>query len=138
MNKQRILSTVDLERLRAMIRDAVTTGSVPRSRLCALNSELGQAQIVAPREMPKGVVTMNSTVRCHDLDGEDEEETYTLVYPGFADPAQGCLSILAPLGTALLGHREGEVVEWDSPFGRRRLRLEEVTFQPESVGLYDV
>jgi regulator of nucleoside diphosphate kinase len=63
-----------------------------------------------------------------------ESETYTLVYPDEADILAGRLSVLAPLGIALLGARVGQVVEFDAPAGARRLKVEKVLYQPEGAG----
>ena len=85
---------------------------------------------MVPRaEIPPDVVTMGSTVRLTDLQ-TGEEETYTLVYPNDADIDENKLSVLAPIGTALLGYRAGDVVEWPVPAGVRRFRVEEVLSQP--------
>ena len=75
--------------------------------------------------MPEDVVTMNSTVRVRDLE-TGEVDTYTLVYPHEADIEENKLSVLAPVGTALLGYRAGDVVEWPVPAGITRFRVEEV------------
>ncbi len=105
-----VISTVDYSRLEPMIRDAVARGTIAREQLSFLKSHLVNARIVEPSEMPQGVVTMNSTVRFRDLD-TGEVETYTLVYPGFADISENRLSILSPFGMAILGCREGDTVE---------------------------
>jgi regulator of nucleoside diphosphate kinase len=68
-----------------------------------------------------------------DLD-TDECEVYTLAYPEEADLAQGTLSVLAPLGTALLGTRAGQIVHVRAPGGVRRLRVERIVYQPEAAG----
>jgi len=78
---------------------------------------------------------MNSRVRLRDL-RTGECETHTLVYPEAADLELGKLSVLAPLGTALLGSRTGEVIEFDTPGGVRRLKVERVLYQPEAAGDY--
>jgi regulator of nucleoside diphosphate kinase len=104
--------------------------------LDALEGELRRARVVRPSEVPRDVVTMHSTVRLRDLDAA-ESETYTLVYPSQADPENHCISVLAPVGTAILGYRVGDVVEWPVPAGTRRLRVEEVLYQPEREGVYD-
>ena len=80
-------------------------------------------------QLPPDVVTMGSTVRLRDLE-TGEEETYTLVYPDEADIEANRLSVLAPVGTALLGYRAGDVVEWPVPAGVRRFRIEEVVSRP--------
>ena len=91
----------------------------------ALAGELRRARVVPGAQLPPDVVTMNSTVRLRDLE-TGEEETYTLVYPADADIAENKLSVLAPVGTALLGYRAGDVVEWPVPAGVSRFRIEEV------------
>jgi regulator of nucleoside diphosphate kinase len=95
-----------------------------------LYSELQRAEIVGPDELPENVVAMNSTVALCDLD-TGERETYTLVFPQRADIAEGRLSVLAPIGTAILGERVGADVTWRVPAGWRRLRIEEIIYQPE-------
>ena len=94
-----------------------------------------RAEVVAPRDVPTDAVTMNSTVRLRDL-GSGKELTYTLVFPNEADVDQGKISILAPIGTAMIGYREGDVIEWEVPSGLRRLKVEEVLYQPEAAGDY--
>ena len=91
----------------------------------ALAGELRRARVVPRAELPPDVVTMNAAVRLRDLE-TGEEETYTLVYPADADIAENKLSVLAPVGTALLGYRAGDVVEWPVPAGVSRFRIEEV------------
>jgi regulator of nucleoside diphosphate kinase len=78
---------------------------------------------------------MNSTIVLRDLDTQDVE-SYTLVYPEQADIANGKLSVLAPIGTAVLGQRVGDVLRWHVPAGRRRLKIEQVVYQPEREGAY--
>jgi regulator of nucleoside diphosphate kinase len=75
---------------------------------------------------------MHSTVRVRDV-ASGRSMVYTLVFPSEADLVQGRLSVLAPVGTALLGFRSGDVVEWPVPGGVRRLQIEKVLFQPEAA-----
>jgi regulator of nucleoside diphosphate kinase len=100
--------------------------------LTALAGEVRRARVVPRSQLPPDVVTMNSTVRLRDLE-TGEDETYTLVYPHEADIGEDKLSVLAPIGTALLGYRAGDVVEWPVPAGLSRFRIEEVLFQPRSA-----
>jgi len=136
-SRQIVISAVDYARLEPMIRDAVASRSTARELLCALKSKIDQARVLEPCDMPGDVVTMNSLVRVRDLETE-EVESYTLVYPGFADITKGFLSILTPVGIALLGLCQGETTEWTSLLGPMRLQVEQVEFQPESAGQYDV
>lgn len=91
-----------------------------------LRRELARAVVLEPALIPPTVVGLNSRVRLQDLDSQDVEE-YTLVAPDKADADQGRISLLAPIGAALLGYREGEELEWPTPGGLRRLRLLRVT-----------
>lgn len=135
--RQIAISAVDYARLEPMIRDAVASKSTPRELLCVLKSKIDQARVLEPGDMPADVVTMNSLVHVRDLETE-EVEAYTLVYPGFADTTKNLLSILTPVGTALLGLRRGDTIKWTSGLGLGRLRVEQIEFQPESAGQYDV
>lgn len=101
-----------------------------KSYLADLRTELERADIVDSADVPHDVVTMNSTVRLRDLDSGDTE-SYTLVYPDRANIAENKLSILAPIGTAVLGYRVGDVITWRVPSGQRRVQVEEVLDQPE-------
>jgi regulator of nucleoside diphosphate kinase len=92
---------------------------------------------VRPEDVPPRIVTMNSTVVLRDLDTK-EDETYTLVFPDAADIATDRLSVLAPVGTAILGERVDDVVRWRVPQGWRRLKVERVVYQPEREGAYHV
>jgi regulator of nucleoside diphosphate kinase len=119
----------DRIRLADLVRRALVQNAQQTAYLEALAGELRRARVVPRAEVPPDVVTMHSTVRLRDL-GTGEEETYTLVYPDEADIAAGKLSVLAPVGTALLGYRAGDVVEWPVPAGVTRFRVEEVVSQP--------
>jgi regulator of nucleoside diphosphate kinase len=101
--------------------------------LVDLKGELERAVVVPPEAVPPSVVTLNSRVRLRDLDTGQKGE-YTLVLPGGADFREGRVSVLAPVGTALLGQQEGDVVEWIVPAGRKRFRIEAVLYQPEAAG----
>ena len=83
------------------------------------------AVLIEPDELPPDVVAMHSTVWFRDLD-TDETEKYTLVYPSDADVTCHRISVLAPIGTALLGFRVGDTVRWRVPLGTRRLQITKV------------
>ncbi len=127
------ITEFDLVRLKKLIQEAQYTNYRKSDYLEKLQSELDRAVIVPPKEIPPQVVTMNSTVRLVDLDS-GEEETYTLVFPEDADLARGRLSILAPIGTAMLGYEVGDLFEWAVPAGKRRMRVEKILYQPEASG----
>lgn len=127
---------VDLERLTRLFE---THGSRRDSdALTALEEELGHAVVVESTQIPPQVVTMNSRVRFDDLDTGDQLEV-TLVYPKDADVDQGKVSVLAPVGSALLGLSVGQSIRWPLPGGKsRHLRVVDVTYQPEAAGDMDV
>jgi regulator of nucleoside diphosphate kinase len=131
------ITAFDLERLRKLILDAQSTEYRKSEYIEKLKAELDRANIVKPQEVPPTVVTMNSTIALVDLDTK-EEETYTLVFPEDADISKGKISILAPIGTAMLGYEIGDVFEWDVPAGKRRLRVERIIYQPEASGNFDL
>ena len=130
------ITEFDLKRLRTLILDAQSTEYRKSEYLENLRMELNRAIIVAPQEVPPTVVTMNSTIVLVDLD-TNEEETYTLVFPEDADLSKGRLSVLAPIGTAMLGYEIGDTFEWDVPAGKRHLRVERIIYQPEASGNFD-
>jgi regulator of nucleoside diphosphate kinase len=128
-----LISDRDRERLAALIDLAHTDVPIRDGSPSALKAELQKAKIVPTRKMPPDVVTMNSVVLLRDLD-TDEIEEYELVYPPEADAEFNRISVLAPIGTAILGYRVGDAIEWPVPAGLRRLRIEEVIYQPERAG----
>jgi regulator of nucleoside diphosphate kinase len=130
--KEIVITEADFDRLRELL-NSPRYRSTQASHLVALKEELDRGKVVAADAMPKGVVTMHSRLRVRDLSSQ-ESETYTLVYPQQADINTGKLSVLAPLGLALLGARIGETVTFDAPAGRRRLKIEKVLYQPEAAG----
>jgi regulator of nucleoside diphosphate kinase len=126
----------DMEKLRKLI-DAVRENTAkPTANLDSLEKELDRARVVASTKIPKDIVTMNSVVRLQDLASE-EESTYTLVFPAEANVGDNKISILAPIGTALIGYGVGDIIEWQVPSGMRRLKVQEVLYQPEAAGHFD-
>ena len=98
----------------------------------ALAPELDRADIVPFRTVPPNVVTMNSRVVFKD-ETTGEFRTVTIVYPQDADPSDGRISVMAPVGSALLGLSVGQSIEWCFPDGRpRTLRVVELLYQPEA------
>ena len=134
-NKPIQITEFDLERLKKLLEDAAHTEYRGSAYLARLQAELDRAQVVPPHAVSQAVVTMNSTVVLLDLD-TNEEETYTLVFPENADLASGKISILAPVGTAMLGYEVGDTFEWDVPAGVRRLKIEQILYQPEAAEDY--
>lgn len=102
-----------------------------------LEGELERAEVLADkRAVPPDVITMGSVVRLMDVD-TGEIKVYTLVFPSEAR-TENSLSVLAPIGTGILGYRVGDVIEWRVPKGVRRLKVLDVLFQPEAAGVASV
>jgi regulator of nucleoside diphosphate kinase len=84
-----------------------------------LSEELDRAHLVMSEYLPKDVVSMNKTVKFLDLD-TNKESTVTLVYPEEADINESKISILSPIGSALIGLQIGQTIEW--PIGDRKIK----------------
>lgn len=130
------LTEFDLRRLDALF-ERVRLHLKPPPTLTVLERELERAVVVKPDEVPSTIVTMNSEVEVTDLD-TGERRSLTLVFPSMAGIESGRVSVLAPLGTALLGSHQGTDVTWQTPRGARRVRIENVVFQPEAAGRFDL
>jgi regulator of nucleoside diphosphate kinase len=125
----------DLKRLRELIIVAREFGKEEEKYLTELEKELDRGNVVKTQEIPSDVITMNSEVHLKDLNTK-KGITYRLVFPDHADANQGWVSILAPIGTALLGYRVGDIIEWKVPAGIARLKVEKILYQPEAAGDY--
>jgi regulator of nucleoside diphosphate kinase len=132
-----VITESDNRNLRSLLSSEFAKVVGPSPHFDDLGAELERARIVAPDDVPADVVTMNSRVVLRDLE-TDECETYTLVYPHRADIAEGRLSILAPIGTAILGERVGDHVNWRVPGGKRRLKIEEVVHDPQCESAFQL
>ena len=117
---------------RDLVRDGRHASRRDRDHLAELDRELDRAAIVGAADVSPDVVTMHSTVRVRDLD-TGASRVYTVVFPAEADIASKRISVLAPIGTALIGYRAGDHVEWRTPGGTKRLQIDEVLFQPEAA-----
>jgi regulator of nucleoside diphosphate kinase len=129
------ITEFDMKRLRELIDEAKRLDRRGNEYLESLEGELSRGILVAPTDVPPDVVTMNSRVNLVDLD-TGEEMVCTLVFPNEADVAQSKISVLAPIGTAMLGYRVGDTFEWKVPDGIRRLEIKGVLYQPEAAGDY--
>ncbi|WP_019626754.1 nucleoside diphosphate kinase regulator [Thioalkalivibrio sp. ALJT] len=134
MNKPQItVSATDVERLDKLL-ESMPADAFPGK--ADLEAELERAEVVESKSIPPTVVTMNSRVRFRVIES-DEVFEMTLVYPRDMDESGGTLSILAPVGSALLGLSEGNEIEWPRPGGgRMHVRIDAVLYQPERAGEY--
>lgn len=135
-SNKRTMTEFDLRRLDALC-ERIREQLRPPSTLSVLEQELAQAVLVKPEEVPATVVTMNSEVEFVDLE-TDERQSLTIVFPALADIEARRVSVLAPLGTALIGRREGASVAWQTPRGPRQLQVARVVYQPEAAGRFDL
>mgnify|MGYP002737531426 FL=1 len=121
----------DRKRLQALL--SRPTDTMDRDDVSDLVAEVQRAVVVPASEIPPDVITMNSRARLLDLDQLTTLD-YTVVYPENADFAAGRISVVAPIGAAMLGYRVGDEIEWVVPSGPRRLRVEAILYQPEAAG----
>lgn len=125
-----LITKTDLERLLPVIDQHDTPASD------SLASELHRAEVIDQRAVPANVVTMNSEVVYEDCT-TGVQRRVTLVFPKDADAGRGHVSVLAPIGSALLGLRVGQAIEWQVPSGTKQIRVLEIRYQPEASGHYD-
>ena len=134
MERSLYINELDHKRLMRLIEDALNGVTEQSNSLRSLQVELTRANVVNAEELPRDVVTMRSRVL---IMLEDEEKEITLVYPNEANRSTGKISILSPIGTAIIGYREGDVVNWLTPGGLKRIRIKKVLYQPEASGDYE-
>lgn len=129
------ITEADMSRLQHLIETGSVFGHRDKKHLMELEDELSRARVVPSKNIPGDIITMNSKVRLRDLDS-GQEIVYSLVFPGDANVSENKISVLAPIGTALIGYGVGDTIEWKVPGGLKRLKVEEVVYQPERAGDY--
>jgi regulator of nucleoside diphosphate kinase len=127
-NPSLIVTARDLARLRHVI-DLHDTPTAEQ-----LESELQRATVVDSHEVPPTVVTMNSEVVYEDV-ATGDRRVVRIVFPNEADAGRGKVSVMAPIGSALIGLSVGQETEWRVPGGRKRIRVVEIRYQPEASGI---
>src|SRR5262245_33012770 len=132
MQDRIFITDSDCERLRQFIAGRRGEHAADGENLDVLEQELDRAEMVEWEAIPRDVVTMSSEVRVEDLDS-GRIERYKLVFPN-QFRVENCVSILAPIGMAILGYRVGDLIEWRVPKGVRRLRILSMLYQPEAAG----
>lgn len=132
---ERTLTLIDHIRLTRLLGELDAAEEVPAQ---AVQDLLESSELVPARTVPRTVVTMYSHVLLQDPGGDAPAYQVTLCYPDCAEPRRGFVSVLSPVGSALLGRREGETATWAAPGGRSgAARIVQVLFQPEANGDYD-
>jgi len=125
-----IVTDADMDRLTRLVRALRFSLFRDQQQLDLLDRTLENAEVRPQGRVPSKVIRMNSSVRVHDFDSR-EKESYTLVFPEEANISRGLISVLAPLGIALLGRRQGDLVEAKVPGGFRKLKVERVRQEPD-------
>ncbi len=98
--------------------------------------ELKKATIVESEKIPADVITMNSLVNFEDVESGAELE-YWLVFPQDADISQHKISVVSPVGCALLGYKVGDIINLKTPGGDRKIKVVKILHQPEAEGNYE-
>ena len=132
-NRTIFITEADGNKLTNLLEARKRLSTLDQEHLWMLEKELDRAEVVNSEDISPDVITMHSQVRIKDLDTAKQTD-YTLVFPADADISRNRISVLAPIGTALLGYREGDVIEWRVPGGLRKLRVEHLIYQPEAWG----
>lgn len=132
-----IINRLDYERIKKSISDAKLFKSVSPSDAEKLLNELNNAKIVEPEAIPSNVVTMNSIVKLSFLNN-NKQITFQIVYPDKANVKENKISIFSPIATALIGYKVNEEIEWIVPAGLTRIRVDEIIYQPEAAGDFNL
>lgn len=133
MSRKIYITESDKDKLLKLIIKAQYEESKNNINLKELEAEINRAEVTSVGNLPEDVITMNTKVI---LLIDDEEEELTLVYPSEADMLENKVSVLSPIGTAILGYSEGSIIEWKVPNGTSKIEVKKVLFQPEALGLY--
>ena len=138
MSRRIVITSIDYDRLHKLVNHEREFGTAKnKDYLKDLEQELNLAKTIPSEKIPSSTITMNSKILLRDMD-TGEETTYILVYPEDADLLKDKISVLAPIGTAILGYREGDVIDWKVPAGIVKLKVEKIIYQPEAAGNYEL
>ena len=135
--KRIILSKLDFSRIHKCIHDARLMNTIGVNEAENLLNELHSAKVVEPNEIPEDVATMNSIVKISFMN-TNKTLQFTIVYPDQADIKENKISIFSPVATALIGYRVSDEIEWIVPSGLTKLRIDEIIYQPEAAGDFDL
>ncbi len=135
--KNLIINRLDYARITKSIKDAKHFRSINNKEAEALIQELNSATIVEPEAVPSNVVTMNSIVKIRFVD-QNRQVQFQIVYPKDANIKENKISIFSPIATALIGYKVNDEIEWIVPAGLTKIKVEEIIYQPEASGNYDL
>jgi regulator of nucleoside diphosphate kinase len=136
MNKL-IINSLDYSRIKKCISDAKQFKSINEAEAAKLMSELNSAKIVKPESIPSDVVTMNSIVKLSFLNNNKQVQ-FQIVYPENANLKENKISIFSPIATALIGYKISDEIEWIVPAGLTKMRIDDIIYQPEAAGDYNL
>ncbi len=132
-----IVNRLDYARIKKCIDDAKNFKSLNKADADKLIAELDSAEIVEPQAIPSNVVTMNSIVKLSFLNSNKQVQ-FQIVYPDQAGIKQNKISIFSPIATALIGYKVGDEIEWVVPAGLTQLKIDEIVYQPEAAGDFNL
>lgn len=127
MSKDIYITSIDKERIEKFLNKMLD------KPLKKLEYEINRAIVVTPQQISGDVITMNSRVL---LQLDDEDMEISLVYPADADMGAAKVSIFSPIGTAIIGYRVGDIIEWEVPSGTSKIYIKRILYQPEASGNY--
>ncbi|MBX2903543.1 MAG: nucleoside diphosphate kinase regulator [Chitinophagales bacterium] len=132
-----IVTRLDYARIKKSVNDAKQLNTINKVEAEKLLNELSSAEIVEPDAIPADVVTMNSIVKLNFLN-TNKVVQFQIVYPDKANIKENKISIFSPIATALIGYKVQDEIEWVVPAGLTKIKIEEIVYQPEAAGDYDL
>lgn len=133
--KQIFITDFDMKRFEWLVSNSDKFDDMYKNHLSNLGKELKNAVVIEQTAIPSDVITMRSRFRVKFLDTH-EDKTYTLAFPFDAVEEKNIISILSSFGLAVIGSKIGSTLDFDSPSGKQKIRIEEIIYQPESSGHY--
>ncbi len=134
---QIIISKQDYTRIHQAIASAKTSGTIKKEEAEKLLNELHHAKVVTSEEIPQNVVTMNSIVKIHFQNNKNTIQ-FQLVYPSQANIKENKISIFSSVASALIGYSVGDEIDWVIPSGMTKIVIDEIVYQPEAAGDFDL
>ena len=132
-----ILNRLDYLRIKKCLSDALQHKSINENECKTLMRELDSAKIVDPQDVPGNIVTMNSVVKISFLNNNKQIQ-FRIVYPDQSNIKENKISIFSPVATALIGYKEKDEIEWILPSGLTKIRIDQIIYQPEASGDFDL
>lgn len=135
--KQVIITKQDFNRIHRSITDAKARNTIKKEEAENLLAELKAAKIVDPEAVDRDIVTMNSIVKIHFQNNKTTMQ-FQLVYPSDANIKEKKISIFSSVAAALIGYRVGDEIDWLIPSGMTKIVIDEIVYQPEAAGDFDL